>query len=775
MYPDIYPEIYDFGYNRLAILSDAFEIYTESEVNTWPILHFRLSPTSKKWKYIKNENLVKYGDRWYIIKLDNLEQTEGDGSLDTKIQCPHIASELNYKYNQVLGDILPGSTELIPYTKTPQEMLPIILENSGWSVGSITVTTGPRTIGSEWETVVANLNTASEKYEGELEFDDSDILDKKVHLLKDLGIDFEENPFSLEFAKNIRGFTRVIDTQELVTRLYVFGDDDLSINDITEYNGIPRSEDELDQSYIQNFQYFISLGYSQEEIDLDVLEKGEASQFIKVGIFRDHDYIDEESLYADSKEKLDKEMSLPKFTYEINFAELTHLEDWAHETYNLGAWGHIVNLDIGIDVPVRIIRKVEYKGQPDKTELTLSNIPDSIGDLLSNSIETSGKIKKSNQMHDLLKNFISTQSITINSADGRLKWSEGQIDAIDNEDPNLRTRFTAGGIGVSKDGGQTFPNAITGEGILGEYLVVNETNVVLTDEGRSRITHLGFESYDDNDNKRVHMGQYAEKKFGLQIKDSTGNQTILDQDGLLQSWSDTIIDNVDATNRLAFRIYIPNNIISIRNVLLSFTLELFRAYSKGAASGGTTSSGPSSTTTSEDGGSISTSSGPSSTTTTLSRGTHRHIMFKHRTYNESDILELRQFDSDSRVVRIHSLNTGDLSTYESAGSHSHPMDHDHQITVGSHKHNIAHNHEIDEHTHPIEYGIYKSTKANNVSVYINQLPLLDENEELMVFNSEEVSVDITEALSIGWNLIELSSSQLGRINATYFAQVFLGV
>jgi hypothetical protein len=58
----------------------------------------------------------------------------------------------------------------------------------------------------------------------------------------------------------------------------------------------------------------------------------------------------------------------------------------------------------------------------------------------------------------------------LKSAQTELKFTENGILAIDKTDPNYVTIFNSAGIGVSSDGGATFGQAITGAGMVADYI-----------------------------------------------------------------------------------------------------------------------------------------------------------------------------------------------------------------------------------------------------------------------------------------------------------------
>ena len=202
---------------------------------------------------------------------------------------------------------------------------------------------------------------------------------------------------------------------------------------------------------------------------------------------------------------------------------------------------------------------------------------------------------------------------------------------------------------------------------------------------------------------------------------------------LIQSWGDSVADNVDSTHKLKLKFYIPDETVEIKQVKLNFSLEPFRAYETGAASGGgqTTSSG----------GGLNPTTGASSTWTT---------------------------DANQGTVDFLYTSTveGHQHGYASLGEHYHGMNHTHNVSIPSHAHSVS------NHTHSIDYGIYESTAATGVKVYIDGTLRLDNGGS--GYTTDQANLDVTQWITTaGWHTIELSSTRLGRINAAYFTQLYL--
>src|SRR5699024_5617218 len=67
--------------------------------------------------------------------------------------------------------------------------------------------------------------------------------------------------------------------------------------------------------------------------------------------------------------------------------------------------------------------------------------------------------------YSVLDEAVKNATKALRDAQTELTFSDNGILAVDKNDPNLVTLFNSAGLGVSNDGGNTFENAITGEGI----------------------------------------------------------------------------------------------------------------------------------------------------------------------------------------------------------------------------------------------------------------------------------------------------------------------
>jgi hypothetical protein len=297
------------------------------------------------------------------------------------------------------------------------------------------------------------------------------------------------------------------------------------------------------------------------------------------------------------------------------------------------------------------------------------------------------------------------------------------------------------------------------------------SNVYIEDEnGRFNITGDLLTVYDDDTptpNVRVQLGNYdvVNGKFGLLVKSADGNTTIIDESGILTSDTISRADNVDSTHKLKIKFYVDDNVISVNQVKLSFSLENFRAYSgSGTQSGGTSTTSSGGTTTTQSGGTTTTSSGGGETsdpgywTLIPAQGLLGDFMDFAGSHNHGGAVS-------SDGAHVHSMYSV---------RHTHDVD-DHTHGIPTHSHSISkHSHSISTHTHAINYSIYESgSAATNVKIYVDSILRLDNGGS--GYTTSQNSLDLSSWISTsGWHTVELESSQLGRIDASIYIKSFIG-
>ncbi|WP_117161451.1 hypothetical protein [Paraliobacillus sp. X-1268] len=256
----------------------------------------------------------------------------------------------------------------------------------------------------------------------------------------------------------------------------------------------------------------------------------------------------------------------------------------------------------------------------------------------------------------------------------------------------------------------------------------------------------------------------------------SGDTVVLDESGIMQTDTIQEADNVDGNNPLKLKFYIDDKTIRVDKINLNFSLEKFRAYSKGTESGGgstqTSSSGGGTNTSTNSGGgtSKSTNSGGGSTNTSST------ISLTSISEDVEPIGELTVPVSNNSITlhgstfrHHHAVDIGSHGHSVSIPAHSHSFsipNHSHDFSVSNHSHSVT----VPSHSHPITYGIYTSTTATGVKIMVNG-SLVDSS----AYTSDQSNIDLTQHVNnTGWNTIELTSTRLGRINASLFVKSFAG-
>ena len=343
------------------------------------------------------------------------------------------------------------------------------------------------------------------------------------------------------------------------------------------------------------------------------------------------------------------------------------------------------------------------------------------------------------------------------------------------------------------DGSWKWGTMATGEGVvaesivgtLGEFAKVNAYQINVNDEfadtalGKKVVVqdHLynnvkitgakGIQVLDNQNRERVQLGNWAPGRYGLNLKDASGNRTIIDDNGILQSWQDGRCDNVDSSNPLKLHIYIPKETQRIYKAALRIYTEGFRAYSKATEWKGTQS-----TSTDSGGGDYtSTDSGGGDYPSTDYGG--GKLQTSHGASHVQDTM--------ARVYVQGSQSGGYVDIYK-VTYHEHEVDipeHRHDVRIPSHRHDVripSHRHDVDipGHSHDIIFGIYQEYASNvRTEIYINgtdRTAAISGNGYVYGNNDE---MNLTAYLKNGWNEIEIKSNGRCRVDATIFIQALL--
>ncbi len=286
-------------------------------------------------------------------------------------------------------------------------------------------------------------------------------------------------------------------------------------------------------------------------------------------------------------------------------------------------------------------------------------------------------------------------------------------------------------------------------------------------------------------------------------------------------FADSLYDNADNSNPAELNFIVPDNAVHINDILFSAKLTNFRAYSKATQGGGetatsTNSGGGNSTTseasgqsetTSDNGGYIRKTSGNGGGSTPTSESFEMGVeLLENSSANDENrtnhnhgisrgvelITDVRtEYDDAGNVTGVGtSYVTWSPSGAHTHGSHNHRVvipEHSHVIEVGSHMHKVKvpshshlvnipshyHNFRIPDHIHDIEYGIYKGSRADSMSIYVDDTLVghfksYIDNINLIPYMSKNTNGQVKR----GRHTIKIVPNKLTRVECTIQIRLF---
>lgn len=513
----------------------------------------------------------------------------------------------------------------------------------------------------------------------------------------------------------------------------------------------------------------------------------ELNQFIIVKEITEDNISDPKELYEYAKKEFDK-LREPKIVAKVS---LINFYEILSEQHNVG------KLDIGdvieveheyLDVHIKAnVTEIGFDYKEATIDIVVSNVQELLTDedrFMKDhlkSVSTSNALDMSKYKWNDAKATVDDVTTLLNNTWDAVKRdivagvnesveiSRRGIIIRDPNDPSKILIMQHGQIALSMDNGNTWRTAITPEGVYAQYLVgriiLGNKLVISDDAGTFQIEGNLLTIKDKTGKVKIKLGEYTSGKYGLQIFGASGN-VVLDESGILQTDTIQLADNVDSSHGLKMKFYIDDSTIRIDKVKLNFSLERFRAYSRSIASGG------GSTITSANGGGNLTTTESASINLTTTQPQNVSGSTQTEGFYESYGGHNHGIPANTQLA----VAGGGYVTWVPSGAHSHPISlasHSHSIIMPSHIHSInlpAHSHSVTvpSHSHDIDYGIYESTYASGVRISVDGVIRGSQY-------SGDSNVDLTQWITTpGWHTIELSSTQLGRINASLFIKTFVG-
>ena len=352
-------KLYNYKYELLAYLDD-MNPTVDKVLGGISTLSFTISKdvynhssgevvADERFDLIENEKLVEYDNEFYIVK-DCSPNRDELGIITKEVTCKHISVELSSTKVDGAWGYSP-SVEYFepPYDKpvTLQVALKDLLENhtSGWEIGISPTIEKNRTFEFEWNTPMEIIMDLSEVYNFIPHFRTEVVngeIKKYVDILTD---DYGEVKGYYRHDSTLSTIRKPINSDGITTRLYVFGYNDISINELYSetktFNGVSYNIHTFGRSYVDNFDYFLAQGYTYEEC---------LKYFVRVDQIKDDLYVDPTDLYDYAKDHISK-VGMPTVSYTVS---VNDVEFVGKPELELGHKIRIYDKEIGIDLIGRV-------------------------------------------------------------------------------------------------------------------------------------------------------------------------------------------------------------------------------------------------------------------------------------------------------------------------------------------------------------------------------------------------------------------------------------
>lgn len=390
---------------QVAVLENSFNVIVEQEVKGIDEITFSLPMTDSKRELLQNEGFIQMFDDIYVIR----EIIDRKKSQTTEVYAEAIWYDLQYT-----EPLVNPTWE----TKTAAEMMAGVLEGTGWRVGNVALS-NKRSLSVEnvEENRLGILRRIEDLFQGELWFNTQD---KTVDLLENAGF---ETGAAVTYEKNADDIEAYYDTRELVTKIYLYGAENMTIADANE--GI---------EYLENYSY---------------------SKNKRVQIIKDERYKNPFQL-KEMGEKALAEISKPRASYSIKMGELTERQGLEHEKFVIGGIVRVYDKELKLNIDTRIMKWRYNVIEPWKTTFDLETKAKTLSELLTGSDSDVYTLMSEDALADEMINM-SVFNLLMNSRadDGFSYWTNTgwEIDPLNGNTGGAS--FKARGNGTTKELFQT--------------------------------------------------------------------------------------------------------------------------------------------------------------------------------------------------------------------------------------------------------------------------------------------------------------------------------
>ena len=269
------------------------------------------------------------------------------------------------------------------------------------------------------------------------------------------------------------------------------------------------------------------------------------ARYLQEGTWQDSNYVEDDEYYLDGLEVAYRS-SRPQIQYNISLIRVSGLEDFSSKVFDVGDICYIQDREFfGYEEDkitpykqrVIISELTSYFDSPEKDVIKVQNYKTQFDDLFHRITTTTQSLQFSQGSFEraagvvkpdgtlsfgmLQDTFDYNKDLVLNSANQAVTWDNTGITVSDESNSALKVRIIAGGIFVSDDGGDTWKNAIRGDGISTDLLTagrINTSEIFVYDGNYQsfRWDSQGINAYFSDPTDGTNFGKFVRfDRFGL--------------------------------------------------------------------------------------------------------------------------------------------------------------------------------------------------------------------------------------------------------------------
>lgn len=366
------PIILSEDIKQIAILENAFDIYLDQEIKGIDELTFSIPTYDDNFQHVKNEALVQMFDTVYIMREINVDRN----SLRADVFCEAVWYDIAY------GTPL---TQVEWKQRTHvREILESMLVGSGWRISGVGNFSSITLSLDVEDNRLSALRKLESKIGGELIFDTKR---KVVSIVTDV---IQHTGASIMYDKNADNIKATYDTRELITKIYPYGAEGLTIKDAN--NGV---------EYLENYSY---------------------TGKVRIQPIKDDRYTNPYEL-KEMCERALNELSKPRASYVITMKDMTEKSGLEHERFFIGGLVRVYDKELNLNTDTRIMKWKLNVTQPENSDINLEYKAKSISELLTGTNNHDSQFSSETSAKGYSELSIFNQLMNSRADDGFLYWS----------------------------------------------------------------------------------------------------------------------------------------------------------------------------------------------------------------------------------------------------------------------------------------------------------------------------------------------------------------